>query len=855
MGKKVWAIIVGAVLLGVWGGARAEAAARRIDPVVVRGAQLDGLLRQSPEKIRVFAWKNNSWSVIPFQVDERMEVYFYRSSLAQDIILSYAFDSGPKARKDPDPSFDQNDELVFMAADAGPKAGGAAPPSSEACEELILQAPGNADQSYVYACAMTVPGPRSDVKYVTPNGDRELEAAGYLVGFPPDNPVTFDRFQVRGPNGLLPDAVDRLKMRLYVNVIFGVTEYNLYGNDWDHYLRGVRVGPVRVIKEYESVLETWTNMQQRTLTQLYFYPYHLEYDLKAKAVGLWGLGMHRSSLIVGLDLDEPGRGMKFYSERNPRGETVDGKMDASEINLNYGPASWAGVSGGPGTIIVHLGLDAGVKANRDLYYDDNDDRSDPPEDNPGMIGKFGFVIHDLQKLGYKPFSYRFVIYGAPEPYRPGLEKDLLQVYGEPLAAQASRHDFNGMPQDAAPIADTREEPPRSSYDQRRGALQYRYISPAFILDPYLLGYGPGISYGDMDFLGTGMNLGFLALWTDRGYASYDLGFSNLRFIKGVESFEVSFSSNSFPAEPYYGIGAGSQKRHETLYWWRNEEVFVRFKKFFGGIYGADFWVGYKNVGIESGIEPTSGSGLPSVETRFGRNRDLDGRRWGPPVYGWQGGNMSQCGVYLYRDMRDSPNLPKFGNFQSLNVNVVTPALGADYSYVRVGLDLRAYYHPDFLNPIPRLDAGVSSRRTLLTKFLGLDKNRTLAGRVMFVHTFADKINWYGQEILAVPFYDMATLGSSGNLKAYAGNRFRDNDVAFASFEYRWRLWKFQDAALWYDLGLVMNDMFESENWDGTWRHAYGVSYRINVPPNIVITFEWGWSGEEFMYMNQMNYGF
>lgn len=835
---------------------RVGAMGRAIDPVVVAGAKLENLLGRPVEKIRVFSWKNGTWIPVPFQIDERMEVFVYRSILRQEMMLSYAFDSGLRARHDPDPFFDRDDELVFMAADGGGKAGGGLPPGSEVCEEVALSEPGSPAAAWIYPCFMSRPGPLSDKKYITPKNEQEVEGAGYVVGFSDDNLVSFNRLQVKGAGGLLPDAVDRMKLGIEVNVLLGVTEYLLNDGDWKHYLRGVRAGPIRVIKEFESVLESWGGMQQRTYSHVYFYPYHIEYDLKARAVGYWGKGLHRSNLVVAIDLDEGGRGMKFYSEKNPRGETVDGMTRPSEINMNYGPTKWSAVSGASGTIMVHLALDPRAKLQADLYYDDNDDKGDPPEDNPGMLGKFGYIVHHLEKsgYGYDPFPFRWVVYVTDQPYQPGLEKNLTGLTMEPLQIKVQRHEFRGLPQ-SAPPPDTRAEPPTSPYAERRGSLQYRFLAPSFIIDPNLLGVGPGVSYYDMDFLGTGTTMGFLALWTDRGYASYSMNFSELRFLPGVEAFEINLSNDSFPAEPYYGRGNDSPKDHKALFWWHSQQAWLRFNNYFGGVYGVELRVGYKTVDIDSGIQPAGGDHLPSVEEHYGRDRELRGERWGPPVFGWEGGNMSGFNLAFFRDMRDARNLPKFGNYQRLDLYVVTSLLGADYDYARATLDLRWYWHPDFLNPIPGLDTRISPRRTLLGKFFGTDKNRALAARVVFTRTFADKIDWFGEQILEVPFYDLPYLGSGNNLKAFASRRFRDNDMVFLSFEYRWRWWKFEDIALYYDLGIVMDDLLVRQNWEGTWHSSYGFSYRIHVPPNIIITFEWGWSEEEAFYMNQMNWGF
>jgi hypothetical protein len=50
-------------------------------------------------------------------------------------------------------------------------------------------------------------------------------------------------------------------------------------------------------------------------------------------------------------------------------------------------------------------------------------------------------------------------------------------------------------------------------------------------------------------------------------------------------------------------------------------------------------------------------------------------------------------------------------------------------------------------------------------------------------------------------------------------------------------------------------MLEQESWEQTWHHGYGFSFRIHVPPHIIVTFEWAWSPEEAGLMHQMNMAF
>ena len=109
-----------------------------------------------------------------------------------------------------------------------------------------------------------------------------------------------------------------------------IASYKLTDTDFTHFIRGEKIGPIRVVREYETVLESWAGAQIRTYNHTYFYPSHIEYNMGMRGPANWGKSINRSNLIWAIDLDENGRGMEFISEKNPGRETVDGYMDVSE---------------------------------------------------------------------------------------------------------------------------------------------------------------------------------------------------------------------------------------------------------------------------------------------------------------------------------------------------------------------------------------------------------------------------------------------------------------------------------------------------------------------------------------------
>lgn len=109
-------------------------------PVVLTGADLPALLGAAPDTIVAFAHARPNgvptWTQVPVQIDERTVVDFgafptnnatpgvdgtvYGTSPIGVTSLQYA-DPTTFVGADPDPTFDEDDELVFMSADAGGK--------------------------------------------------------------------------------------------------------------------------------------------------------------------------------------------------------------------------------------------------------------------------------------------------------------------------------------------------------------------------------------------------------------------------------------------------------------------------------------------------------------------------------------------------------------------------------------------------------------------------------------------------------------------------------------------------------------------------------------------------------------
>ncbi|GEM_PF-1472811 len=829
-----------------------QSAERVHDPVVIRGILLSQMTGEDPADLRLFACREGRMIPIPYQVDERMDVTVYKSWTKRRGISTYVFNAGSRLKSDPDPGFDRDDELAFMARDMGEKAEPQAmPASARQCEEIETYDPETGESRYAYLCSFDNPPSPSDCQYVYfGEALNEFISESYRLGYPDENPMVFDRLYIRRNGQESPDLLDAFKMEIELYAVMGVVAYELTNDDYQHFLRGMKIGPIRIIKEMETVFETWFNAQVRVINRVIYYPDHVEITLMSRTPVYWG-NINDANYKLTLDMSHESEGMKFFSQNNPAGVTIDGILDQEELDLDYGPTGWVAASGKHGTIYSHLQIPSqeGLSPEKilypDLYYADAEYKGDPPEEERGMFGKFGFIVRHLQRTGKKPVPFRLAYLFSPGPHQPGREDDYLAMYQDPLQVAINHHLAKALPPTPAPRPDTRkpeQKPGPPMAPKKQKVVATRFFAPSFMLDPYYLGNGIGISYADVDFLRTGVFFNLLTLTSDRNFHWYMIDFQKLQFVSFVEDFRIFAQFQQFPSEGFYGIGNESEKDHKTLYWWKRYEAFVTFRKHFADHYGMNTQIFYRDVEVDPGQKARGIKSAPSYEERFGFDDELIGVRWGGPLYGHDGGVSNGIAVSFYRDFRDDYQCPHRGNYQEIKFERVGPEMGSDFNYLKLWLDMRAYAEPGWLNPL-FFDDWASPRRTFLNKFIGPEKHRSLAGRIRFGRIISEEIEYESQDILNVPFYELMAMGGSSTHRGYYSSRFRDNDIALLSLEYRWVYWRFTDMALFYDLGMVMDDMFDEDSWDNDLHAGYGISIRMHIPPGVMATFEYGFSDE------------
>ena len=97
----------------------------------------------------------------------------------------------------------------------------------------------------------------------------------------------------------------------------------------------------------------------------------------------------------------------------------------------------------------------------------------------------------------------------------------------------------------------------------------------------------------------------------------------------------------------------------------------------------------------------------------------------------------------------------------------------------------------------------------------------------------------------VPFYAMPFLGGSRTMRGYREFRFHDNHAVLFNVEYRWRIWKLADFALFLDEGQVAPSI--SQIRLGDYKTSYGGGIRLKGAHGMAVRFDVGHSREGFRY--------
>ncbi|MBC8423656.1 BamA/TamA family outer membrane protein [bacterium] len=183
------------------------------------------------------------------------------------------------------------------------------------------------------------------------------------------------------------------------------------------------------------------------------------------------------------------------------------------------------------------------------------------------------------------------------------------------------------------------------------------------------------------------------------------------------------------------------------------------------------------------------------------------------IPGARDGSVVTTGLSVTHDDRDSTTFPREGGFQDLELSVSGGALGGDYDYRALSLNL-SHYH-------------------------ALSETSVLASRFV-AEARSDE----------PPFDLLGQLGGDTLLRGYYAGRYRDRNLLAAQLEWRGHLWRRLGGVLFAGAGEVSRDP-GGFTLDGI--HAsggFGLRFLLNKEEGLNLRMDWGFgAGSSGFYMS------
>ncbi|MFZ5518279.1 MAG: T9SS type A sorting domain-containing protein [Candidatus Zhuqueibacterota bacterium] len=316
---------------------------RMYEPIILTGSSLSDLPNRDVTHLYLFSYHagSDTWNMIPFQIDE----------VNPDVedSLKYFVPENDMAG-----IFDANDELVFMANDLGDRADSlewAANTDTIRYEILIFDSFNKYGYVYLYhSTEITDPIPNTYAMAYDAANDR-VSSANYEVGF--NSTGQLSDVSIKSPAGAGEDIFDRIKIRaigsLWILPIFLDEELIRMGYAY------AKTGPVRVIRNMFGYFQYEALEVNEAFTQTaFFYPWNGTFRLVEIPVeDAKQYGAEIDIIRVSWDFNHNASGMKFFSENNRAGVTIDGDKTNDAINSMCQPdeLNWTMGAGNQGALL------------------------------------------------------------------------------------------------------------------------------------------------------------------------------------------------------------------------------------------------------------------------------------------------------------------------------------------------------------------------------------------------------------------------------------------------------------------------------------------------------------------------
>ena len=396
---------------------------RFYDPIEMRGDLFSEMHNMELDRLGLLACHDGKLEFIPYQFDEWTEDGELLLVLGED-------NNAEKANY----KLDLQDQLVFMARDLGDKVEPSkwGELSSKGVEIEVID-PLTQDRGWAYLLSFSDKIPEERIKTVervetTPefklHGDTfTLHGTTQTVGKKLYRHIVNSVISVKpvaGGNGW--NFIDHNKVRVTVNLLFGLIKVRLDEDSFIGDIQRYYSGPVR------GLVRQWTGFKMplklrspRTYASIYVYDTMIIFPMESHVPINPDYVLTNLQGSIGYDLHGMnGRGMKYYSDTNPKGFLIDGRMDEAEIeNYNDEPDDWRCIVGPQGWIMHRSLWDEGYRRQADIkmkYIDDVNHHS-PPDKFPGDLGHY-YTLSTIESLEVRSYFFQLDWYWPYRLYTP-----------------------------------------------------------------------------------------------------------------------------------------------------------------------------------------------------------------------------------------------------------------------------------------------------------------------------------------------------------------------------------------------------------------------------------------------------
>jgi len=396
---------IGAVAVLLTGfSARVSASPRTWQPLILKIANAVG---SAPiDHLEIFAIHGGQLEPIPFQVDE----------VAAD--GSYLLPDGPQSKPvDTHRPLAAGDEVVVMFSDLGEKRNPKIALPAQAVE-IEVEDPIDGTARYAYLAAADSPQ-LSRKHYVNFDPATEtIETDHYRIGLRNGLPIDYATQSRMGEPG--PSLIDRMKVRLSTRV-FHMIPFSFNEDDIESLSVAWKIGPVRVIRRVRHSVNLILGLGTPEIEREdRFYPDSLDTPFKMPLP--WAPKLLFGDIRVRIDLDFNGLNgydLIWSDMKTPPIKLGDPAMERRVTAQGAIPVTWLGIRGPNRMTLQTLAPSPDLLLlTRQLYFNNDGARPDPPENTPGEHPGIGYIITGWENLGSGIKEFDALLITTPADYSP-----------------------------------------------------------------------------------------------------------------------------------------------------------------------------------------------------------------------------------------------------------------------------------------------------------------------------------------------------------------------------------------------------------------------------------------------------